>query len=317
MQKATLATLVTMLVAADGILIEGLQKFEEPTYYTGPEDAKKLEMVGESKKEAKTTHRQELSKRIKELAQEQEQKRQELMEAAKNKHGRVAKHSEREISKSFLTSEEMHKKVAKEMREEKKAREAEELAEAPKATHHKKQLDEEAPAKVLSEKKQQKQLKAEQEDAKESFNNLMKQGQKNLMSAQSQMKKVMNEKASEQVLKKIQNGKFEKENEEMMKKNAANLEQNQPEANTENPENLQEQLIDEAENEEAKATFDKLVKEGQADQLTKEAQLKKLFTEKGSAKALKKIETGKFAKDNADMFKQGTDLAKKIQSGKM
>merc|ERR1719230_38144 len=71
------------------------------------------------------------------------------------------------------------------------------------------------------------------------------------------------------------------------------------------------------ENAEAKKTFDNLVKEGQADQLKKEAQLKKLVREKGSAKALKKIETGKFAKDNADMFKQGTDLAKKIQSGKM
>merc|ERR1719231_2024975 len=133
------------------------------------------------------------------------------------------------------------------------------------------------------------------------------------MAAQSQMKKEMNE----QVLKKIQNGKFEKENEEMMKKSAENLQKNQPQANTEDPERLQRELIQAGENEEAKKTFDNLVKEGQADQLTKEAQLKKLFREKGSAKALKKIETGKFAKDNADIFKQCTDLAKKIQSGKM
>merc|ERR1719230_2365643 len=102
-----------------------------------------------------------------------------------------------------------------------------------------------------------------------------------------------------------------------MKKNAENLQKNQPQANRENPEKLQKELIQAAENEEAKKTFDNLVMEGQADQLTKEAQLKKLVREKGSAKALKKIQNGKFAKDNADIFKQGTDLAKKIQSGKM
>merc|ERR1719198_2900424 len=95
----------------------------------------------------------------------------------------------------------------------------------------------------------------------------LKHGQKDLMAAQSQMKKEMNEKASEQVLKKIQNGKFEKENEEMMKKSAENLQKNQPQANTEDPERLQRELIQAAENEEAKKTFDTLVKEGQADQL--------------------------------------------------
>merc|ERR1719161_2029925 len=62
------------------------------------------------------------------------------------------------------------------------------------------------------------------------------------MAAQSQMKNVLNEKANEQVLKKIQNGKFETENEEMMKKNAENLQKNQPQALIAKPTNAETML---------------------------------------------------------------------------
>merc|ERR1719313_2508135 len=95
----------------------------------------------------------------------------------------------------------------------------------------------------------------------------LKHGQKDLMAAQSQMKKEMNEKASEQVLKKIQNGKFEKENEEMMKKSAENLQKNQPQALIAKPMNEETMLKPEE--------LKKELKHGQKDLMAAQSQMKK------------------------------------------
>merc|ERR1719453_1568663 len=102
------------------------------------------------------------------------------------------------------------------------------------------------------------------------------------MAAQSQMKKEMNEKASEQVLKKIQKGKFEKENEEMMKKNAENLQKNQPQALIAKPMNEETMLKPEE--------LKKELKHGQKDLMAAQSQMKKEMNEKASEQVLKKIQ---------------------------